>query len=136
MLTRKQLFEKNYSKRNVNLLHYNTANICSKLYMFFHLYMYSSLNIILRLMFNQWYIKYMYVRKMFIKVDKSSSGGSRGGHNRRAPLLNYDRLNFVAFPFVSECFKIRLREHERASKKTSRASRAFKAYLYPKIFEI
>ena len=44
------------------------------------------------------------------------SGGSRGGLNRRAPPLNFDRLWVFFFSFVSECFKIRLRWHERASK--------------------
>ena len=43
------------------------------------------------------------------------SAGSRG-RNRRAPPLNFDRLCLFVSRFVSQCVKIRLREHERASK--------------------
>ena len=48
-----------------------------------------------------------FATEYFLSVN--SSGGSRGGRNRRAPPLNFDRLCFSLFSFVSECFKISLR---------------------------
>ena len=63
----------------------------------------------------QWMIHICtYVLYMFRKGGALNSGGSKEGH---APPLNLDwRCCFFISSFISECFKISLRYHERRSK--------------------